>query len=383
MTTDRVQPTIPTVFVSYAREDEDLREELGKYLAVMQREGLIKLWHDRFIDPGDNFEERIKAALDTSSFVLLLISVDYLNSEYCQQETQWALQRQEAGQTRVIPVILRPCNWQGRPFGKLQVLPKDGEPVRRWHLMDDAFCDIDRGLRRIIRESSRRGHVPDPPPPPPPEGSTRLIRVLSVSCIVILLALPIAVLLTRRGAPTNRDPFESSTKKNLVAPTPPESEPVIELPDTPPPVPGHSEPECVRVAKEAWDAPRSQASEKFASLSVHNETGQPLNIWRLPHTCAGSSAPSNAGEVVLTGVKNWRMFPVRAGQDLAWDGDGLVLPGYHFLAVNDSEKRDPPVPFRWVWLDPGKSYEFRVTPEFFTKRGKPDAFPGMDFLKIR
>lgn len=63
------------------------------------------------------------------------------------------MERHEAGVARVIPVILRPCDWQGTPFGKLQALPSNAKPVVSWADRDEAFLNIAQGIRRAAEES--------------------------------------------------------------------------------------------------------------------------------------------------------------------------------------------------------------------------------------
>jgi molybdopterin converting factor small subunit len=97
---------------------------------------------------------------------LLLISSDFLASEYCHQvELKRAIERHEKGDARVIPIILRPCRWQSAWFSKLQLLPKNGEPVTKWADRDDAFTNIVEGIERAIGEMIRSAAAPVAPPP--------------------------------------------------------------------------------------------------------------------------------------------------------------------------------------------------------------------------
>jgi predicted aspartyl protease len=66
-----------------------------------------------------------------------------------------ALERHELGEARVVPVVLRACDWEGAPFGKLQGFPKDMKPVRAWESQDEAFRDVAVGIRRVAEELSR------------------------------------------------------------------------------------------------------------------------------------------------------------------------------------------------------------------------------------
>src|ERR1700730_15817417 len=129
-----------TLFYSYAHEDELLRNELEKHLSLLQRQGLISEWHDRQILPGDEWAHDIDTHLETASIILLLISPGFLASDYCYDiEMQGALERHKRRQARVIPIILRPCDWHSAPFGSLQCLPRDGKAVTTWQNLDEAF----------------------------------------------------------------------------------------------------------------------------------------------------------------------------------------------------------------------------------------------------
>ena len=141
------------VFFSYAHEDEALRDELEKHLAILKRQGVITGWHDRKIGAGREWEGEIDAHLNTARVILLLISPDFLVSDYCYDvELKRAMQRHDAREARVIPVILRPVDWKGAPFGKLQALPKDAKPVTLWDNRDEGFRDVARGIREAVEE---------------------------------------------------------------------------------------------------------------------------------------------------------------------------------------------------------------------------------------
>ena len=128
------------VFVSYSHKDEDLRVQLSAHLSSLKRQGVISEWHDRKIAPGDEWKKAIDDRINTARIILLLISSDFIASDYCYEiEMQRALERHEKREAVVIPVILRSCNWQDTPFGKLQALPKDGKAITSWPDRDEAF----------------------------------------------------------------------------------------------------------------------------------------------------------------------------------------------------------------------------------------------------
>ncbi len=141
------------LFFSYSHKDEDLREELVKHLAILRRQGVIEAWHDRKIGAGREWAAEIDANLNNARIILLLISSDFLASDYCyDKEMLRAMERHEAGEAVVIPVILRQCDWQGGQFDKLQGLPKDCKPGTSWTNRDEAFTDIARGIRKAVAE---------------------------------------------------------------------------------------------------------------------------------------------------------------------------------------------------------------------------------------
>jgi len=139
------------IFFCYAHEDELLLNKLKSHLSPLQREGLIDVWYDRNINAGAKWETEIDINLNTALIILLLISPDFLASDYCYNvEMQRALEQHTIGNARVIPIILRPVDWNKAPFAQLQALPTDGKPVTRWTNPDDAFVDVARGIRHIV-----------------------------------------------------------------------------------------------------------------------------------------------------------------------------------------------------------------------------------------
>jgi hypothetical protein len=142
-----------TIFISYSHVDEAFKNDLVKHLDPLRRLGLIETWHDRKIKPGEVWGNTISANLEKAQIILLLVSIDFINSEYCYDtELERALERNDAGKAKVIPIILRACMWQQTPFAKLQGLPKDGQAVALWPDRDAAFVNIAEGIRQVARD---------------------------------------------------------------------------------------------------------------------------------------------------------------------------------------------------------------------------------------
>ncbi len=141
------------VFYSYAHEDEALRKKLNNHLSILKRKGVISEWHDRNISAGTDWEKQISKHLNSADIILLLVSSDFLASDYCYSiEMDRALERDKAGEARVIPIILRAVDWRGAPFGHLQALPTDAEAITSWKNEDEAFTDVARGIRKVAEE---------------------------------------------------------------------------------------------------------------------------------------------------------------------------------------------------------------------------------------
>jgi TIR domain len=141
------------IFCCYARKDQQLLDELKTHLKPLQRRGLISIWNDTDISPGANWEVEIHKHLDAAQVILLLVSPDFINSEYSYSiEMDRAMKLYEQGKAYVIPVILRPTDWEYTPFSKLQVLPKEGKPLTTWNNHDEAFLNVAKGIRKVIEE---------------------------------------------------------------------------------------------------------------------------------------------------------------------------------------------------------------------------------------
>ena len=140
------------LFYSYAHKDEQLRNKLDTHLKILERQGLIAPWHDRLIRAGEEWAEEIDTNLKIAEIILLLVSADFIASDYCySNEMKLALERHEAGEARVIPIILRDVNWTKAPFARLQALPKDGKAVTLWPDRDTAWRNVSEGIERAIQ----------------------------------------------------------------------------------------------------------------------------------------------------------------------------------------------------------------------------------------
>lgn len=150
-----------SVFFSYSHADEALRDQLEKQLAILRRQGVVETWHDRRIGAGEEWASVIDAHVERDDIILLLVSSDFLASDYCyDREMARAVERHDAGAATVIPVILRPCDWQGTPFGKLQATPTDGKPITSFPDRDQAMLEVARAVRAAAERLGAKAAIP-------------------------------------------------------------------------------------------------------------------------------------------------------------------------------------------------------------------------------
>ena len=146
-------PKVLKIFYCYARKDKPLREEMDLHLSALKRQNHIITWADHEIAPGEDWAKSIDNHLNDADIIFLLVSPNFMGSDYCYGiEMQRALERHEQKQARVIPIILRPVDWEDTPFSHLQVLPANAQPVTSWPDRDDAFANIVKNLRPMIKE---------------------------------------------------------------------------------------------------------------------------------------------------------------------------------------------------------------------------------------
>ena len=141
------------IFISYAREDREWVEKLERHLVSLQRKGLIESWDDSRIMPGTQWDEGIMEALEQADIYIFMISVDFIASTFInQREVPAALQRAEQDKNiRVIPVIVRTCDWTNEPYSKFQALPTNAQPISTWSDEDQALTTVVKGIARLVR----------------------------------------------------------------------------------------------------------------------------------------------------------------------------------------------------------------------------------------
>jgi tetratricopeptide (TPR) repeat protein len=158
------------IFCSYSHKDEEALKALKAHLAEVRRQGRIDDWHDRDIQAGEDWAQAIDDALAAADLVLLLVSPDFLNSDYCNGvELERALKRARTAKTRIIPIYIRPAYWKGASFARFQGLPRDARPVYgKDSDPDEAWVAVVAGIDQAVREVRGETRPPRKPWTPSP-----------------------------------------------------------------------------------------------------------------------------------------------------------------------------------------------------------------------
>ncbi len=134
--------------------------QMQNQLKGLVTDRLMSHWYDRDIPPGDEWDLEIDERIRSADIILLIVSPSFLASKYIREkELKIALERHEAGEARVIPVILEECLWERRAvfkgFSKLQALPKNAKPVRSWAPQSDGWYDVAEKLEEIVEDLNK------------------------------------------------------------------------------------------------------------------------------------------------------------------------------------------------------------------------------------
>ncbi len=118
------------IFISYSHQDKAWKNRVVKQLRVLAHTGL-DVWDDRRIAAGDDWHPEIQQAIERCDVAVLLISADFLTSPFIlDQEVPQLLQRRQEQGIRVIPLIVRPCEWQRIDWLKtIQARPTDDKKL--------------------------------------------------------------------------------------------------------------------------------------------------------------------------------------------------------------------------------------------------------------
>ena len=143
------------VFFSYSHKDEIYKKTFETHLSILQKQGYISIWTDRKIMVGDDWEDEINLNLQSAKIIFLLVSANFLASEYCYDtETVYAIEQHQKGNAVVIPLILKPCLWEKSNFKHIQACPENGKPISTWKNKDQAWLNVSQHIVEVIEKLS-------------------------------------------------------------------------------------------------------------------------------------------------------------------------------------------------------------------------------------
>jgi len=149
--------TTPSLFISYAHADNRFRDELRGALTTYERTRQLQIWDDTCIVPGQRWEDEILSKLTTADIVVLLLSNDFISSDYCyQKEMQVARERDKAGECTIVPIVVRPCRFDRLEVGQLQVILPNGKSVKQNKDRDAAWVEVTKELDKVITHFNQR-----------------------------------------------------------------------------------------------------------------------------------------------------------------------------------------------------------------------------------
>ena len=148
------------LFVSYSHKDKTWLERLRPHFASLHRLGELREWDDQQIKAGAKWYDEIKAKLSRARVAVLLISPDFLASDFCMKhEVPDLLEQAEADGLLLVPILIRPCAWKLEPWLKSrQMVPRDGRPVSKFYGQPDDYDELFAEIVEFI-------HAEVPPPP--------------------------------------------------------------------------------------------------------------------------------------------------------------------------------------------------------------------------
>ena len=139
------------LFICYSHKDESLKNKLVTFLFPLKQIGFIELWEASQLLLGEEITEEILKQINQVDIFLFLVSPDSISSKYINKiELKMAFELKKAKKAIIVPVILRPCNWELLKINKLHVAPVGAKPVTLWENKDQAFHKITLQIEKLV-----------------------------------------------------------------------------------------------------------------------------------------------------------------------------------------------------------------------------------------
>ena len=137
-----------TVFISYSHDDGDWLTRVRKSLKLLERKGLIEIWDDSEIKPGDKWREEIDQALGRSKVAMLLVSQNFAASDFIlDEELPYVLQAAERESVKLLWIAVSSAPFDDIGIGEFQALNNPNEPLDS---LDGGTCN--RELTKIYEK---------------------------------------------------------------------------------------------------------------------------------------------------------------------------------------------------------------------------------------
>lgn len=136
------------VFVSYSHRDRLHLDKLRVHLAGLERSGSVRCWWDGVLETGKAWEPQILEALRSADVVLLLLTANFVASDYCiEEELRLARERETRGEIDLVPIFVEPFDLGAHWLGKLQAITMDGKAITQSRLGPAAWEYVARQIR--------------------------------------------------------------------------------------------------------------------------------------------------------------------------------------------------------------------------------------------
>lgn len=139
------------IFAAYAKKDKRAMENFKLVLKMLAKLPKVTC-NELDVSPGKEWQQVELENLLEADVILLLVSWNFLTSNYYSKQLGQAIERHKEKKARVIPVILENCPWRDSPLRGLVPLPEDGKPITKWLSRPDALMDIYEGIKKVIDE---------------------------------------------------------------------------------------------------------------------------------------------------------------------------------------------------------------------------------------
>jgi len=140
------------IFISYSHRDEQYKDELLRHLRILEKQGVASFWDTSHIPAGADWSSEIRKAIDEAEVAVLLISPDFLASDYVvEKELPALLERAKSRNTVILPILVRPTQWTSFPdLAQFQFLNDVREPLSSSSRKDDEYAKISQQIAELV-----------------------------------------------------------------------------------------------------------------------------------------------------------------------------------------------------------------------------------------